>query len=95
MNIGESLDIGPYTVRCVIRMDNPAFGRYLIFKGERLIGCQFSMPSRSDCDWYATRTVYARPDENNFYRFNERQRRRGRPSKAEAARRELEEASAE
>jgi hypothetical protein len=50
VNIGETIEIGPFTVRCGMRPDNPAWPVYLIYRRDKLIGRQFSMPSRSDCD---------------------------------------------
>lgn len=44
-----TFDLGPYTVRLGLRPDNPAFPAYLVFRGDRLIGRQFSCPSESDC----------------------------------------------
>jgi hypothetical protein len=50
MNIGETIEVGQFTVRCGMRPDNPAWPVYLVYRGEKLIGRQFSMPSRSDCE---------------------------------------------
>jgi len=49
------MQIGKYTVRCALRFDNPAWPKYLIFHGEKLLGAQFSMPNISDCRWHEHR----------------------------------------
>lgn len=55
-----SFTLGKYTVRLGLRPDNPAFPVYLIFKGETLIGRQFSRPVETDCQWLEReRGVYA------------------------------------
>lgn len=68
MNIGETMQLGPFTVRCTLRFDNPAFPRYLVFRGDRLVGAQFSMPNESDCRWLARGGVYA-SDSATYERF--------------------------
>ena len=39
---------GRYTVRQAMRLDNPSFPCYQIFRGDKLIGRSFSVP---DSDW--------------------------------------------
>src|SRR5579864_987351 len=51
MTVGETLQIGPYTVRASIRIDNPAFPAYLVYRNDRLIGRSFSMPDLDCCQW--------------------------------------------
>jgi len=49
--MAEVFELGKYTVRAGLRPDNPLFPVYIIFKGKRLIGRQFSVPSLTDCEW--------------------------------------------
>lgn len=94
MTIGESLQLGPYTVCCTLRRDNPHWPHYLIFRREKLIGKQFSMPCRSDCEWHERRKgEYAKAEESRqeFKKYGRgdfgrpRGRPRGRPTNAERA----------
>lgn len=91
--------LGPYTVREGLRRDNPGWPVYLVYKGERLIGRQFSRPSLSDCEWLdRERVVYALAEQSKRdFRKHSRHigqfSRRGRPRKADAER-ELAEAMA-
>lgn len=90
MTVGDVDTIGVYTVRCMMRPDNPYWPRYVVFRGERRVGVQFSMPSESDCQWLERRKgQYARPDESqkDFKKVGYFVRPRGRPSRAEQARR--------
>lgn len=94
--MSESFQLGPFTVRLGLRRDNPLFPVFLIFRGPKLIGKQFSRPCQTDCEWlerencvYATESVFIRIEQTRGVHM----RRRGRPRKEEAAR-ELEEAIA-
>ena len=91
MNIGETMQLGRFTVRCALRFDNPAFPKYLVFAGERLVGCQFSIPNESDCRWHEVRQgQYAKADEtkkNSSWQLKIQAPKRGRPTNAELARR--------
>lgn len=83
--MSETFTLGPYTVRIGLRRDNPAFPVYLVFKGDELVGRQFSRPCESDCRWLEhQRGVYATASStrNKFSVY-----RRGRPTNAERARR--------
>lgn len=51
MSNNPCIKIGRFVVRIGLRPDNPAFPVYLVFRRERLIGRQFSMPSLTDCEW--------------------------------------------
>lgn len=51
MTVGEAIQLGPYTVRAAIRIDNPAFPVYLIYHNENLVGKSFSLPDLSCCEW--------------------------------------------
>lgn len=89
--------IGKYTVRQAVRPDNPYWPRYIVFKGTRLVGQQFSRPSESDCEWlerwgarYAEPTISVHP---YGWTAATQKRRVGRPRKADAER-ELQEAIA-
>jgi len=100
MNVGETLELGPYTIRCWIRPDNPAFPSFLIFRRGKLVGKQLSMPCLTDCQWHEQRQgEYAKAEESQDwrrYRYNNRQlKNRGRLAKAEstALTEDLEEAS--
>lgn len=89
---GETIELGPYTVRVGIRIDNPAWPAFLIFKGAVLIAKQFSMPCESDCSWHeARRGQYAKAEESkqDFRKYGRAftVSRRGRPTNAERARR--------
>lgn len=59
----RSWEIGKFTVRQRPRFDNPSWGQYLVFIGEKLIGKSFSMPDLGACEWLerqeAGRTIYA------------------------------------
>lgn len=91
--------LGPYTVRIGLRPDNPAFPVYLVFRGDHLIGKNFSRPSRTDCEWLERTNgeVYAKqsrwPEISEGHPIWNAPKRRGRPRK-EAAERELQEALA-
>lgn len=91
MTVGETMQLGPFTVRCAMRPDNTAFPVYLIFRGEKFIAKQFSCPSESDCAWhYSNRGTYAIPSESAKFVFSYSEQnkvRRGRPSNAERERR--------
>lgn len=92
MTIGETLQLGPYTVLCTLRHDNPHWPRYLIFRRDKLIGKQFSIPCRSDCEWHERRHgQYATAVESQQlfkgYGRGFNVSRRGRPTNAERARR--------
>lgn len=41
---------GRYTIHRTCRPDNPAWPRYLIFKGEKLVGRSFSVPDKDWCE---------------------------------------------
>ena len=75
------------------------YGLFRIYKGERYVAAQLSMPCESDCQWLdRDRGVYAsssfRDDKPYGYRTLLRgAARRGRPRKADAER-ELQEALA-
>lgn len=57
----STIILGPYTLRIGIRIDNPAFPSYLVYRGTTFIGKQFSMPSQSDCEWLESNSgTYAR-----------------------------------
>jgi hypothetical protein len=77
--------LGLFTVRQVVRQDNPYWPAFLIFLGEKLIGRQASRPSESDCEWHrATSGVYATVSVSP-QKFT--MPRRGRPTNAERERR--------
>lgn len=46
----QTWQCGRYTVQQVVRPDNPAFPRYLIFRNEKLVGVSFSMLDASWCE---------------------------------------------
>ena len=96
--VGTTFTLGLYIVRISLRPDNPAFATYLIFRGDKLIGKQFSRPDEDACKWLE-RNEYS--SESRFVQTStlcQRLRggvthRRGRPRKADAER-ELQEAIA-
>jgi hypothetical protein len=47
----RTFKVGRYTIRQQPRFDNPAFGKYLIFRGDDLIGSTFSVPDAACCEW--------------------------------------------
>lgn len=49
----EIIRVGKYVVRVGLRPDNPAFPQFLVYRGDKFIGKQFSVPCESDCDWLA------------------------------------------
>lgn len=79
--------IGPYTVRAGMRLDNPAFPVYLIYRGEKFIGKQFSMPSETDCEWLErTNGRYVLQAQQKPYGYSARSiGRRGRAAAASPA----------
>jgi len=42
---------GKYIVKQRPRIDNPSFAVFLVFKEEKLIGKQFSVPDVEECRW--------------------------------------------
>lgn len=89
--VASTFTLGRFTVQVRPRHDNPAFAVYIVFRGERLIGKNFSRPGLSDCQWlertkgvYATRSCW--PETSAGHIQWNTGRRRGRPRKAEAAR---------
>src|SRR5260221_14066846 len=63
-----------------------------IYLRGRCIGKQLSVPTESDCEWYASNSgTYATADESHKplpYREQQARRRTGRPTNAERAARE-------
>ena len=89
-DVGTTFLIGPYTVRIALRPDNPACAQYVVFRGGKFVGKQFSRPCESDCRWLETHDdgLYARGSrwpETSEGRpiWNATIRRRGRPRKGE------------
>lgn len=84
-------DLGRYTIQQRPRPDNPYWAVYMVFRGEKLIGRQFSVPTISDCAWldrqkedevrYASSSAPLPPFKLRGVA------KRGRPTKAEQARR--------
>lgn len=60
----RTYQLGKFTIREQPRFDNPAWPQYLIFRGEKLIGAQFSRPSLSDCEWHMRGHIYALPTQS-------------------------------
>ena len=66
----QQFQLGPFTVRMVLRRDNPRFPAFAVFKGGDFVGKSFSRPSLDDCTWldrqnrggtlYASVTTYVR-----------------------------------
>ena len=89
-----TFDLGIYTVRITLRHDNPHWPRYVIFIGNKVVGCQFSVPTLSDCQWlHRNNGVYS---TSTYWHATSYGRtlspRRGRPRKEESdRRRQLEE----
>ena len=92
---------GKYTIQQRPRPDNPAFPTYLVFVGDKFIGSEFSLPDEGACRWlelngagnYAPRSA---PRDPQPLRGAARAKallsplfhgKRGRPTKAEQARR--------
>lgn len=83
MSDQNSILIGRYVIRIVLRADNPAFPKYLIYHGGKFVGQQFSMPSESDCEWHRLHGgVYA---EQSAPRIAAGSVERGKPRKRRAA----------
>lgn len=68
----NSFEVGPYTVRCSVRPDNPAWPQYIVMLRGKIIGKQFSRPSLEDCRWlerhegvYATESRWIEPSRNH------------------------------
>jgi len=49
--MGAAVNIGKYTVRLGLRVDNPAWPVFLVFVGDVLIGKSFSSVDLSACQW--------------------------------------------
>lgn len=47
----STFPLGPFTVHVRPRFDSPAWAVYIILRGQRLIGKQFSRPNLDDCRW--------------------------------------------
>ena len=45
----DAFELGPYTVRILMRADNPHWPIYLVSRGQLQIGRQFSRPCEDDC----------------------------------------------
>lgn len=93
-----SFVLGPYTIRIGLRPDNPAFTKFLVYRGDKFIGPNFSRPSLSDCETlerlqkeqcYARATRWPEFSEGRPI-WNTPTKRRGRPRK-DAPRNEPEE----
>ena len=87
-----TLVMGAFTVRVCLRPDNPAFPIYAVYRGELFVGKSFSMPDEGCCRWLeaqeANRIRYAaEAAQQKFSMRNWSIGRRGRPTKAEQARR--------
>lgn len=48
-------ELGPYTIYQRVRPDNPAWPAYLVFRGDKLIGRNFSKPDLGCCEWLERR----------------------------------------
>lgn len=90
--IGNSFILGQFTVLIRLRPDNPAFACFVVFKGERLIGKQFSRPNEDDARWlergeYADKSRWVQTSTLcQRLRGGHEIRRRGRPRKEDAER---------
>jgi hypothetical protein len=42
---------GKYSIRQTLRIDNPAFARYLIMRGGKIVGASFSVPDEGWCEF--------------------------------------------
>lgn len=86
------MKLGPYTIVAALRPDNPAFPKYQIFRGGKLIGTQFSVPSESDARWHEVQAgTYAKAEQSKqdpTWQLRIKSIKRGRPSNAEKAARE-------
>ena len=45
----ETWQLGEYTVRLAIRLDNPFFPRYIVMRDRRVVGYSFSRPNLAQC----------------------------------------------
>ena len=45
----DTFELGPYAVRVAMRADNPHWPVYIVSRGSRVIGRQFSRPCEDDC----------------------------------------------
>lgn len=99
--VGSTFQLGKFTVRIALRPDNPAFAKFVVFRGDRLIGTQFSRPNESDCKWleqwgteYAAESFWVQTSSLcQRLRGGGQTHKRGRPRK-EDSERELQEALA-
>lgn len=77
-----------YSVRVTLRPDNPRFPRYVVMRGNRIVGYSFSCPSLAQCadiERFAREGRYADAPVKAFnYRMPKR-RRTGRPTNASRA----------
>jgi len=96
--VTDALNLGPYTVRCLVRPDNPAWPQYAVFLGEVKIGACFSIPDLGACQWLEAQqreqTLYAysaaplpeltkRRELTNKFGVNQHNRKLGAPRKPE------------
>ncbi len=89
MIVTSTFQLGPYTVRIALRDDNPAFPRFMVFRGEKHVGNSFSRPAEGCCQWLEQHQEgrYAPPSLTPLPIFT---KRRGRPRKVDAERELLE-----
>lgn len=102
-DLGTTFQLGPYTIRISLRTDNPAFASFLIFRGDALIGKQFSRPCETDCQRLEHQGEHRAAGRGHDWlmldggmlslqeRRDRGNRKRGRPRKDQSAR-ELQEA---
>jgi len=94
MTIVEALrwQCGRFVIQQRPRPDNPAWAVYIVILDAREIGRSFSLPDVDCCEWLLHQPdgTYAPPSMIKHWSYTERQRKRGRPSKAELAARALE-----
>ena len=86
----ETWQLGKYTVRAAVRIDNPLFSRYVVMRGGKVVGCSFSRPNAAQCEdieRFAQTGRYAdAPIQTYNYRLRGVARgRTGRPTNAARA----------
>ena len=81
-----------FTIQQRPRPDNPSWPVYIVLIKEREIGRSFSIPDLDCCEWLLRHPdgIYAPPSPACYWSYTDRQRKRGRPSRAETAARALE-----
>ena len=79
----ETWQLGKYTVRAAIRLDNPLFHRFIIMRAGQVVGCSFSRPNADQCADIERFAETGRYADAPIQTYNYRMRgKTGRPTNA-------------